>query len=219
MQNRQGSDPTVEELEQLRDPELWLGSHYELALAMPLGCLGVATRVRFLTALQDGAHVRGYVSSRQDLGAPWLPLDDVTAQANYHWGVLRIPGKRLIGCMAMVLENEFEAWCELAIPVGMLELIYPVAYPIDPATPWAGELDAFLAGLASRIYPQMPFTFGALGEEASAFVPTAEGVAAAALEGPGLIVPSTLFQRYNLMPHGTLLRDGLWWTGPWTEAR
>jgi hypothetical protein len=219
MQDRQGSDAAAEELKQLRDPELWLGSHYELALAMPLGSLGVATRLHFLAALQDEAHVRGYVGSRQDLGASWLPLDEVTAQANYHYSAFRIPGKRLIGCLAMLLENEFEAWCELAIPVGMLELVYPVDYPIDPASPWAGELDALLASLASRIYPRVPFTFGTLGEEASALGPTAERVTAAALQGPGLIVPSTLFQRCNLTPHGTLLRDGLWWTGPWTKAR
>src|SRR5262249_15483423 len=91
------------------------------------------------------AALRGYVGRRQDLGTPWLPLDEVTAQADYHYGVLRIPGKRLIGCTAMLLANEFMAWCELAIPSGMLALVYPVAYPIDPAIPWASELDALLA--------------------------------------------------------------------------
>jgi hypothetical protein len=218
MQNRQGGDAAAGELEQLRDPELWMGSHYELALAMPMGSLGVATRLRFLAALRDDVHLRGFVGSRQDVGTSWLPIDEVTARANYHWGVLRIPGKRLIGCVAMMFENDFEAWCELAIPMGMLGLVCPVDYPIDPASPWTGELDALLAGLAARIYPQVPFTFGALGEEASALAPTAERVTAAALQGPGLIVPSTLFQRFNLTPHGTLLRDGLWWTGPWTKT-
>jgi hypothetical protein len=219
MQNNQGSDADAEGLEQLRDPELWMGSHYELALAMPLGSLGAATRLRFLAALRDDVTVRGYVGSRQDLGTPWLPLDEVTAQADYHYGILRIPGKRLIGCLAMLLENEYEAWCELAIPVGMLELVYPVAYPIDPASPWTGELDAHLARLAARVYSQVPFTFGTLGEEASALGPTAEQVTATALQGPGLLVPSTLFQRFTLTPHGTPLRDDLWWTGPWTKGR
>jgi hypothetical protein len=219
MQNNQGSDANAEELEQLRDPELWLGSHYELSLAMPLGSLEVATRLRFLAALQEDGHVHGYVGSRQDLGTPWLQLDEGMAQANYHYGVLRIPGKRLIGCMVLMFENDHEAWCELAIPVGMLELIYPVDYPIDPASPWTGELDAHLARLAARVYAQVPFTFGTLGEEASALGPTAEQVTAAALQGPGLIVPSTLFQRFNLTPHGTPLRDDLWWTGPWTKDR
>lgn len=203
--------------DQLKDPEMWLGSDYELALAAPLGSAEAATRLRIIQALQDDPHVDGFVATREDLGGPWMHLDEANVMDHdYYYGVMRIPDKRMVGCKLFFLSGEFETWRLLAVPLGMLGLVYPVEYPVAVTSPWIAEFDAILAGIAARVYQRAPFVYGALGEEASALEPTAERISVASLDQPGLIVPTILFQRFNLAPHGVRLNEGLWWTGPWT---
>jgi hypothetical protein len=74
------------------------------------------------------------------------------------------------------IDNDFEAWCLLYIPMGMLGLIYPVEYPVEVTSDWIAELDPLLAGIAARLYGSWPFVYGGLGEEASAMLPTAERI-------------------------------------------
>jgi len=56
----------------------------------------------------------------------------------------------------------------------MLELVYPLEYPIKVTSDWIAELDPLLAGIGARLYDAWPFLYGGLGEEASAMLPTAE---------------------------------------------
>jgi hypothetical protein len=206
------------ELEALRDQELWFGSHYELALAMPSGSLDATTRQRIVHALLDEPSLIGFMPGWWDaFGQPWPPPEQALAgedAAYYGYGALRLPGMRAIGCKLMLLDRDYGTWALLAIPTGMLELIYPAAYPlVAEGNPWMRELDAVLTGLAARLYGQVPFTYGGVGEEASAGLPSSEGVSADLLNtDQGLIVPTALFAHWCLEPRGTRLSDTLWWT-------
>ncbi len=206
------------EFEELRDRELWSGSHYELALAMPGGSLDATTRLRIVETVLQEPSLHGFMPGPWDaFGQPWPPPERALAGDDgryYGYGALRLPDKRAVGCALMLLDRDYGTWALLAIPSGMLELIYPVVYPLLKETnPLMAELDAFLARLAARLYGRVPFTYGGLGEEASAMLPPAEGFTANLLrKGQGLIVPTALFAHWHLEPWGTRLSDALWWT-------
>jgi hypothetical protein len=201
----------LKDLDYLRDPESWAGSYYELALATRIGTLDGPTQLHILSALQQDPLFEGFVTSRRDVGLGWRALDETRGS---HYGVLRIPNKQIIGCRIMFLDNEYEGWCLLDIPMGMLELIYPVEYPVEVTSDWIAELDPVLAGIAARLYGSWPFVYGGLGEEASAMLPTAERIAGKDLAQPGLIVPQELFERFDQVARKIRLSDDLWWTGP-----
>lgn len=100
----------MKDLDYLRDPESWLGSGYELALATPIGTLDGPTRLHILSVLQRDSLIERFVTSRQDVSLGWHALDETHSS---HYGVLRIPNKQVIGCRVMFLDNEYEGWCLL----------------------------------------------------------------------------------------------------------
>jgi hypothetical protein len=212
LENKSSQRVDLKDLVYLRDPESWAGSCYELALATPIGTLDGPTRLRILSALQRDPFIEGFVTSRRDVGLGWRALDETCAS---HYSVLRIPNKQVIGCRVMFLDNEYEGWRLFDIPVGMLELVYLLEYPIEETSEWIAELEPLLAGIAARLYASWPFAYGGLGEEASTMLPTAERISGKDLAQPGLIVPQEMFERFDQVPRKIRLSDDLWWTGPW----
>jgi hypothetical protein len=74
----------------------------------------------------------------------------------------------------------------------MLELRFPVTYPLDRSTnTWLPELDRLLARIAAKIYEVAPFQLGLLGEEASGASSAGE-LTAADCERGGFLVPELL---------------------------
>lgn len=200
-------------LRQLRDPELWFGGDYELGLAMPLGSLDIPTRLHLLRALWSEPHLTGVVCDKQELGDPWLPIDEALAGRTRLYGCLRM-GERLVGCYTQFLDNDYEAWCLLCIPMGMVEQLYTVNYGEYEANAWwESELDAFLAQIAMRVYAQVPFELGILGHEASAELIYLDKLGPQFLTQTNLLIPDAQFARFGVFPHGFHLGKGLWWTG------
>lgn len=163
----------LKDLAYLRDRESWSGSGYEPALAAPIGTLDGPTRLHILSVLQREPHISGLTIDRDKIEFRWPALDETAA---YYPGVVHVPDKGTIGCRLTFIDNDFEAWCLLYIPMGMLGLIYPVEYPVEVTSDWIAELDPLLAGIAARLYGSWPFVYGGLGEEASAMLPTAERI-------------------------------------------
>jgi hypothetical protein len=207
-------------LRQLRDPDLWTGGDYELGLAMPWGTLDIPTRLRLLRALWGDPLLAGVARHKQELGEPWLPLDAGVAGENDLYGCLRI-GESVVGSRTVFLDNDYEAWCELCIPMTMVEQVYPVNYGppggldlSDADNPWRqAQLDPLLAQLAARVYSQIPFELGMLGWEATGDLIYLDKLTAQFLTRTDLVVPQAQFDRFGVIPHGLQIVEGLWWTG------
>lgn len=208
------------QLRQLRDPELWTGGDYELGLAMPWGSLDIPTRLRLLQALWGDPLLAGVVRDQQELGEPWLPLDGEVAGEMNLYGCLRL-GEHVVGCRTIFLDNDYEAWCELCIPMATVEQVYTVNYGppggldlSDADNVWRrAQLDPLLAQLARRVYAQIPFELGILGWEVTADLIYLDKLTPQFLTRTDLVVPEAQFVRFGVVPHGIQLDGGLWWTG------
>jgi hypothetical protein len=150
--------------------DAWLGSYYELCLE--LGPAGDDTRLR--DAL-DG------LWSNPRLCGPWLERDhfgrdraaiDVRDLLRPLYGAIRIDEHITVGCVSHVVrEDEGSDWVDLCIPTGMLELAFPVTYPIDrESNRWTFQLDRFLASVGADVFRLRRFELAVIGEEASGIV-------------------------------------------------
>ena len=93
------------------------------------------------------------------------------------YGALHLPQGRAVGCLSMVMcpgtepVEEISAyracWVLLCIPIGMLESIYPVEYPLA-ANSWIDPLDRLLVEIGEMVYRAAPFELAVIGEEAAA---------------------------------------------------
>jgi hypothetical protein len=174
--------------------ENWWGSYYELALELgPSGDDAMATRAQ--EALWRLPELRG----------PWRELADFSSVPDTtllapeevrSYGVLAFDRNTELGLMSHFVRIEGQSdWLELSIPTGMLELRFPVRYPIDLATnTWLCELDRLLVRIAARIYKVAPFRLGLLGEEASGSG-SASKLTATDCEHGGFVVPEALWHK------------------------
>lgn len=174
--------------------ENWWGSFYELALELgPTGDDAMATRA--LDELWRQPELRG----------PWRELADFSSEPDptllapeevRSYGVLAFDSNTELGFMSHIVRIEGGSdWLDLSIPTGMLELKFPVTYPLDLATnTWLCELDRLLVRIAARIYEVAPFRLGLLGEEASGSGSAAK-LTAADCEHGGFVVPETLWHK------------------------
>ena len=127
----------------------------------------------------------------------------------------------MVGCRTVFLDNDYEAWCLLALPMGMVEHLYPVNYGpqghldlSDADNAWVrAELDPLLVRLAGRVYAQTPFELGILGWEATAALISLDKLTPQFLTRTNLVVPDAQFARFGVVPHGLRLAEGVWWTG------
>jgi hypothetical protein len=181
----------MERAEYIRE-ENWLGSFYELSLE--LGASGDDTlATRALAALWKQPELRGPWNERAALSSvPVQPLPSLGHFCLY--GVLSLAGNIELGCMSHLVRIEGESdWLDLSIPTGMLELRFPVAYPLDRTTnAWLRELDRLLVRIAARIYAVAPYRLGLIGEETSG-MSSASDLTATDCERGGYLVPGQLW--------------------------
>ena len=202
-----------------RDPRRWDGSYYEMAVLLSPGSSNEPARLDVLRALWRDPQLRGVVSypRRRDLGREWQSLDDATTASGYHYyGFIRLNSGHVTGCGSYFSYSDPETWFVLYIPLALLEIVYPVDYAL-PIThkenPWTSVVDENLALIGMRLYRQIPFELGVLGEEVAGISSPDTLTTRTLLESSGLLVPESLFVRRNVSPHGTSSPVGLWWTG------
>jgi hypothetical protein len=195
----------------------WRGSFYELAI--DYSGVPAEQRLPVVNALWTSPLLRGpfagpYAEHQETLRPVPLPAALVPTGSIDFCGVLRLPGRRSVGCH--VSANVAE-WMIFAIPTGMLELVYGVTYPIEPHdNPWMQEVDEALVDLAQHAYTTMQFELAAIGEEAAALLPRAAGITAERLDEGGYLISSGLFERAHPGAMWDVLPAGLRWR-PWRD--
>jgi hypothetical protein len=213
MQTELGISDTVVAI--CQDRENWQGSYYELGMGFAQGLPDQQARLHLLHYLWQDSHLLGVLKDPNGFGQLWQSLDGAVTTSGYHsYGCIRLDNERIIGCGTVLSKLEEELWFVLYIPLRMLELVYAVDYnqPIThEGNPWTIEVDEVLASIGRRVYQEMPFTVGVMGEEASASL--LERLMAKLPQASGLLVPEVLFRRMGITPHGVRSPEGLWWTG------
>ncbi|HVS20163.1 MAG TPA: hypothetical protein VMT18_16285, partial [Planctomycetota bacterium] len=193
----------------LRD-ENWLGSYYELSLDLgPCGDDELASIA--LQALWQSPRLAGPWEGREGFGGPAskMAFGGPGTNTTFH-GALTMPDGSELGCRAYLIRVADESdWLNLSIPTSMLELRYPVTYPLDSTTnPWLRTADSCFVELATSIYRRAPFRLGLLGEECGGFRTAAE-LSIRDCEVGGLLVPLRLWNRLSPSRTAELLPEGL----------
>lgn len=97
----------------------------------------------------------------------------------------------------------------------MLNLAYPVEYPIVGATnPWIGEFERVLLDLAGAVYQAVPFDLAVIGEEAMAFSVEEQALTAEIVDHGGYLLSPDLASRVKPRRSPEVLPTGLRWF-PW----
>ena len=197
--------------ERVQGWERWHGSHYELSMAYPW--LSHQERLSLLQYAWSDVNLLGVVESPEQFGQPWHdPATVDPADASHCYGYIRLADGHLIGCGSYFTSWENATWFTLYIPLGHLDQIFPVHYPLeDEDEQWISIVDASLAAIGAQIHRQMAFQVAALGEEVSGF-PIQEVLAHLA-DAHDLLVPETLFTHHHIAPYGKSMGEGVWWTG------
>lgn len=197
------------------DDDAWHGSTFDLAI--DLGGHDDARAITIARLVLEHSRVRAPL---QDIDRPYLPIEEVIAQAESTWtwdavGEMSF-STGFAGCLWTVMHDPETDWLALCIPSGMLERLYPVAYPLTLAlNPRLAEVEEALVEIADSIAATIPFDFATLGEEAFAVTqPTdVEGVSrwVACGEG-GLLIGPRIWSRLRPQPSNTItLASGLRW--------
>jgi len=182
-------------------------------MAYPKPLLDRQTRLRLLEHLWSDPHLLGALDTPEKFGESWQRGDSLAVEeGSHHYGCIQITAQEITGCESMFLPDSDQfTWFALCIPLGMLEPIFPVYYPLtfEENKIWTEKVDAAFAAIGARIYAHLPFILATVGEEASA--PGAEEILAHLSTGTGLLVPEKLFRERQVPPRGMLLQDGLRW--------
>jgi hypothetical protein len=126
------------------------------------------------------------------------------------YGSLAVSPEETVGCVLHVIRvhKEFD-WFDLRIPIRMLELRFPVVYPLDEATkPWLVTVDCVLVCLAEAVYATTPFRLGLIGEEAAA-TGSASELTTEDCEHGKLLFPVNLWKKLKPNRNGKHLSSGL----------
>jgi hypothetical protein len=195
----------------------WHGSHYEVSMAYPW--LSHQERTFLLQCAWSDDNLLGVVESPDQFGRGWQePASVDPADANHCYGFLRLANGYLVGCGSYFTSWEKTTWFSLYIPLGHLERLFPVHYPLgDEDEHWISIVDDSLAAVGAQIYRQMPFQVAALGEEVGGF--EVQEVLPHLADAPDLLVPEPLFTDHHITPYGKKLGEGIWWTGAAREQR
>jgi hypothetical protein len=107
------------------------------------------------------------------------------------------------------------------VPTGMLEIAYPVEYPLLTETnPWIAEVEAILVSIADGIYRAVPYDLATIGEEASGLFyarsadPKRAVTAEAVDRGGGFLISPGLWERLQPTAAAETLESGLRWVPP-----
>ncbi|MEX1098287.1 MAG: hypothetical protein WED34_19740 [Planctomycetales bacterium] len=154
------------------DRENWRGSYYELAIE--LGPAGDDERlVEALRELWSHCLLRGPWTLREKYPGP-SHVPDAGASSHHLYGIGDL-GRIGLGCVSHVLrENDGSDWLDLCIPMGMLELAFPVRHPLEyEPNAWIHRVDYFFARIAHQVYSSGGFRLALIGEEVSGAVSSA----------------------------------------------
>jgi hypothetical protein len=194
--------------EYLRD-ENWYGSFYEISLELgPTGNDRLALEA--LRALWSQPEIRGPWRERSDFDTE---RDDavITTEEGCLYGCFTLDDGTEVGCMSHLIHIPGESdLLDLSIPTGMLELRFPISYPLDSATnPWMVQFEERLARIGAAIYGVAPFRLGLIGEEASAAPNSAADLTADDCELGGFLVPLDLWVKLSPKRKPVLLANGV----------
>lgn len=198
---------TMKRAEYLKD-ENWHGSYYECALELgPYG--NDALVMQALEALWRQPELCGPWVERSHFGHD--PDQIALASSGVRlYGCLALGAGGAVGCVSQLVRVEAESdWLDLSIPTGMLDLRFPVVYPLDTATnPWLVTVDRVLVRIAEAVYATAPFLLGLIGEEAS-WASSAREITAQDCERGGFLVPDDLWRKLEPNRKGERLSSGL----------
>lgn len=196
-------------LRRFRDPDAWSGSWYELALEFPAHTNGALVFRQVNQIIWQLPSLSGVVTSHANFGEPWQDAAQ-WADGRDLYGSVRLDANTLVACGSTWLSQSFI----LYIPVGVLELVYPVDYPLSPElNPWLPTLREALAFVGGNLYRHIKFALGGVGEEISNFISIEALTAAELATNKTLLAPEPLFDLFQVPPRTHPLSDGLWWTG------
>lgn len=192
-----------------REPDLWSGSWYELLLEYPTAINNSVVVGQVNQAVWTTPSLSGVVLSQAEFGERWQGVDQRATMVDLY-GCLQLDETRVVACGTTWIESDLI----LYIPVGMLELVYPVDYPLTlELNPWLPQLRQALATVGVALFRKVKFALGAIGEEISSFV-SLEGMTADELaRNEALLVPEQVFESLHVSPRTQRISDGLWWTG------
>lgn len=158
------------------EDEVWLGGFYELALEFAAGKPKDALDLGLKTIWNglDGCYLRADVEPSQQprVEPSWLMLET----HGHLRGGARLPdGKRVVCGTCSVQEENGAAWIVFYIPMGALESVYRISYPIGAESKqWREPLESWLADLGQRVFAVADFLLGLIGEEVSGTVSAQE---------------------------------------------
>lgn len=196
-----------------RNKASWLGSYYELSMAYKSETLKREHCLRIMQCLWNDPSLLGVVRSPEQFGLQWVSIDDpLLPQGQHYYGCIRLSAGQVVGCGSLYTASEGLIWFILYVPMGMLDQILPIHYPVTRETnPWMTRVDKFLGTIGTRIYREHPFMLAVMGEEATAF--SLKSILANIAHDPGLLVPETIFGQVGVAPYGECFSEGLCWTG------
>lgn len=201
--------------------ENWHGSFVEVAID-----LGPRNDERLLNAFRAA-----WASSLLDgplpspAGDPEAVLDSSFLEQETPdptYGTVELPqGDGRLGCEVIAIRDDDSDWLDVAVPTGMLELAYPVEYPLLIETnPWIADVEACLVSIADGIYRAVPYDLATIGEEVSGLFyarsadPKRAVTAAAVDRGGGFLISPGLWERLRPMAAAETLESGLRWVRP-----
>jgi hypothetical protein len=163
-------------------PDDWLGSFYELCIELQPAGDDVRLR-RALAALWRAPLLEG-VWTEQEYQHRVTADAELPLYGRRQHGLLRLPGLPPTACIALVVREggsddpddepppapdvPFADWLDLCIPMGMLERVFPVIWPLEvAANPWLTDLNDALVQLAEAVYIATSYNLALIGEEIS----------------------------------------------------
>lgn len=162
----------------LIDSENWAGTYYELAIELSpkgddakiLAALDCISNIpQFRGAWNHPDDIRGKCTDPPHL-EDYQPIA-MDSLENQFVGTLTFGDEIVVGCTVIVIREDKEDgsdWIDIAIPLSMLERVFPVDYPLTlTKNPWIQEVDDQFLDIAKRIYNVVAFQLAIIGEEVS----------------------------------------------------
>lgn len=193
----------------------WLGSYYELAMEVSTHA-DDQRLARTASAVFGSPCIRGPWRDRGRMEGEPEGLNVTQAdRVPFGYGSLDVPGLGLVGVVfAVVREASGSDWFDVCVPTGMLERVVRVDHPLSRATnPWMGVVDDALVQVAERVYAQVPFELGIIGEEVSGTA-SAGTVGLSEMRGSVYLLSPALCARVGAEPLVRPLPSGLIRLGP-----
>jgi hypothetical protein len=159
------------------NPGTWDGGFYELALE-----LGPRSDERLQAALDavwsdptlEGCYRKRDFEPFQQTRVPPTPV----LGPEHLFGIATLPNSGRIACGTVVVrDQDGPDWLVFYVPLGALCRSYPVGgFPFDDrdSRDWRIPMDAWLRGIGSRVFEDIPFSLGLIGHEVSGYACSAE---------------------------------------------